>query len=68
MKPRLLAIAGSLTDTVRHLVDGQISIGRDEANQLCLNRFRGLAQALHNPAGGRSHMNSSISTATTAPS
>ena len=36
MKPRLLAIAGSLTNTVRQLVDGQISIGRDEANQLCL--------------------------------
>ncbi|HEX3374515.1 MAG TPA: sigma 54-interacting transcriptional regulator [Edaphobacter sp.] len=36
MKPRLLAIAGSMTNTVRHLVDGQISIGRDEANQLCL--------------------------------
>ncbi len=36
MKPRLLAIAGSLTDTVQQLVDGQISIGRDQANQLCL--------------------------------
>ncbi len=36
MKPRLLAIAGSLTNTVRHLVDDQISIGRDEASQLCL--------------------------------
>jgi transcriptional regulator with GAF, ATPase, and Fis domain len=36
MKPRLLAIAGSLTNTVRPLVDGQLSIGRDEANQLCL--------------------------------
>ncbi|MCU1248120.1 MAG: Response regulator of zinc sigma-54-dependent two-component system [Edaphobacter sp.] len=36
MKPRLLAIAGSMTNTVRQLVDGQISIGRDEANQLCL--------------------------------
>src|SRR5260370_29662287 len=36
MKPRLLAIAGSLTNTVRQLVDGQISIGRDEASQLCL--------------------------------
>jgi len=31
MKPRLLAIAGSLTNTVRPLVDGQLSIGRDEA-------------------------------------
>jgi Nif-specific regulatory protein len=36
MKPRLLAIAGAMTNTVRQLVDGQISIGRDEANQLCL--------------------------------
>jgi transcriptional regulator with GAF, ATPase, and Fis domain len=36
MKPRLLAIAGSLTNTVRQLVDGQISIGRDGSNQLCL--------------------------------
>ena len=36
MKPRLLAIAGAMTNTVRHLVDGQISIGRDEANLLCL--------------------------------
>jgi len=36
MQPRLLAISGSLTGTVRPLVDGQISIGRDESNQLCL--------------------------------
>jgi len=36
MKPRLLAIAGSMTNTVQQLVDGQISIGRDEANQLRL--------------------------------
>ena len=36
MKPRLLAISGSLAGTVRELADGQISIGRDEANQLCL--------------------------------
>jgi transcriptional regulator with GAF, ATPase, and Fis domain len=36
MQPRLLAITGSLTGTVRQLVDGQISIGRDDANQLCL--------------------------------
>jgi Nif-specific regulatory protein len=36
MKPRLLAIAGSMTNTVRQLVDGRISIGRDEANQVCL--------------------------------
>jgi Nif-specific regulatory protein len=36
MKPRLLAISGSLAGTVRELTDGQISVGRDEANQLCL--------------------------------
>jgi transcriptional regulator with GAF, ATPase, and Fis domain len=36
MQPRLLAISGSLTGTVRPLIDGQISIGRDESNQLCL--------------------------------
>src|SRR6202022_3759698 len=36
MQPRLLAISGSLTGTVRQLVDGQTSIGRDESNQLCL--------------------------------
>ncbi len=36
MQPRLLAITGSLTGTVRQLVNGQISIGRDDANQLCL--------------------------------
>jgi transcriptional regulator with GAF, ATPase, and Fis domain len=36
MQPRLLAITGSLTGTVRQLVDGQISIGRDDTNQLCL--------------------------------
>jgi transcriptional regulator with GAF, ATPase, and Fis domain len=36
MKPRLLAISGSLTGTVQPLVDGQLSIGREEANQLCL--------------------------------
>jgi Nif-specific regulatory protein len=36
MKPRLLAIAGAMTNTVQHLVDGQISIGRDEVNQLRL--------------------------------
>jgi len=68
MKPRLLAIAGSLTNTVRQLVDGQISIGRDEANQLCLmdsavSRRHCAIQEVH----GR-YMNSSISTATTAPS
>ncbi|WP_051978676.1 sigma 54-interacting transcriptional regulator [Edaphobacter aggregans] len=36
MKPRLLVISGSLPGTVRHLVEGQFFIGRDEANQLCL--------------------------------
>jgi transcriptional regulator with GAF, ATPase, and Fis domain len=36
MKPRLLAISGSLTGTVQPLVDGQLSIGREESNQLCL--------------------------------
>jgi len=36
MQPRLLAISGSLTGTVRQLVGGQTSIGRDESNQLCL--------------------------------
>ena len=37
MQPRLLAISGSLKGTVRPLVEGQISIGRDESNQLRLN-------------------------------
>jgi transcriptional regulator with GAF, ATPase, and Fis domain len=36
MKPRLLAISGSLAGTVRELTDSQISVGRDETNQLCL--------------------------------
>ncbi|WP_035356350.1 FHA domain-containing protein [Edaphobacter aggregans] len=36
MQPRLLAISGSLTGTVRQLIDGQLSIGRDESNQLCM--------------------------------
>ena len=36
MKPRLLAISGSLTSTVQPLVDGQLSIGRDESSQLLL--------------------------------
>ena len=36
MKPRLLAISSSLAGTVRELTDSQISVGRDEANQLCL--------------------------------
>ena len=37
MKPRLLAISGSLAGTVRELSDSQISVGRDEANQLRLS-------------------------------
>ena len=36
MKPRLLALSGSLTGTVQPLVDGCLSIGRQESNQLCL--------------------------------
>ena len=36
MKPRLLAISGTLTGTVHPLVDGRLSIGRQESNQLCL--------------------------------
>jgi transcriptional regulator with GAF, ATPase, and Fis domain len=45
MKPRLLAISGSLTGTVRELSDSPISVGRLEANQLCLS----------DPAVSRSH-------------
>jgi two-component system response regulator HydG len=37
MKPRLLAISGSLTGTIRELIDSPISVGRLEANQLCLS-------------------------------
>ena len=33
MQPRLLAISGPLTGTVRPLIDGRISIGLDESNQ-----------------------------------
>jgi len=36
MQPRLLAISGTHTGTVRHLAEGPLSIGRDEANHLCL--------------------------------
>ena len=36
MKPRLMAISGSLSGTVRQLIDGQISIGREDSNSLCL--------------------------------
>src|ERR1700737_2927893 len=37
MKPRLLAISGSLTGTVQPLVDGRLSIGCEESSQLCLS-------------------------------
>lgn len=37
MQPQLVAIAGSLIGSARHLVDGQLSIGRDSSNQLCLS-------------------------------
>ena len=53
MQPRLLTISGSLTGTVRPLVDGHISIGRDESNQLCLIDTVVSPQTLHDPAGGR---------------
>src|SRR5271170_5595879 len=36
MKPRLMAISGSLRGTVRPLIDGQISIGRGDSNHVCL--------------------------------
>ena len=36
MQARLLAISGSLTGTVLPLIDGPVSIGRDESNQLCV--------------------------------
>ena len=36
MQPRLLVISGSLTGTVRPLLDGHISIGLDESSQLRL--------------------------------
>ena len=35
MQPRLLVISGSLTGTVRPLIDGQVSIGLDESDELC---------------------------------
>jgi transcriptional regulator with GAF, ATPase, and Fis domain len=37
MKPRLLAISGSMTGTVQPLIDGRLSIGREESSQLCLS-------------------------------
>jgi Nif-specific regulatory protein len=36
MQPRLIAISGLLTGTVHPVIDGSLSIGRDEANTLCL--------------------------------
>jgi transcriptional regulator with GAF, ATPase, and Fis domain len=36
MKPRLMAISGSLRGTVQQLIDGQISIGRSDSNHVCL--------------------------------
>jgi transcriptional regulator with GAF, ATPase, and Fis domain len=36
MKPRLMAISGSLRGTVRELIDGQISIGRETSNHFRL--------------------------------
>jgi transcriptional regulator with GAF, ATPase, and Fis domain len=36
MRPRLVAISGSLTGAVRHFAAGQVSIGRDESNELRL--------------------------------
>ena len=50
VKPRLMAISGSLQGSVRHLIDGQISIGRGDTNHFCLKDSCGLTQALHDPA------------------
>ena len=36
MKPRLMAVSGSLRGTVRHLIDGRITIGRADSNHFCL--------------------------------
>jgi transcriptional regulator with GAF, ATPase, and Fis domain len=36
MKPRLMAISGSLRGTIRPLTDGQISIGRGDSNHVCV--------------------------------
>jgi transcriptional regulator with GAF, ATPase, and Fis domain len=43
MQPRLLAISGLHSGIVRQLVDGHISIGRDELNELRLNE-RGVSR------------------------
>ena len=36
MKPRLMAVSGSLRGTVRHLLDGRITVGRASSNHFCL--------------------------------
>jgi transcriptional regulator with GAF, ATPase, and Fis domain len=36
MKPRLMAISGSLRGAVRYLAHGQISIGRGDSNHVCV--------------------------------
>ena len=36
MQPRLVAISGFLTGTVHRLVEGPLTLGRDEGNTLCL--------------------------------
>jgi transcriptional regulator with GAF, ATPase, and Fis domain len=44
MKPRLMAISGSLRGTVRQLIDGQMSIGRSDSNHLCLPMDRAVSR------------------------
>ena len=39
MNPRLIAISGSLKGTIFPLADGDISLGRDGANSICLNEL-----------------------------
>ena len=34
--PRLVAVSGPLRGTARQLIDGQLSVGRDDSNGLCL--------------------------------
>jgi transcriptional regulator with GAF, ATPase, and Fis domain len=36
MQPRLVAISGLLSGSVHRLIDGSLSIGRDDSNALCL--------------------------------
>ena len=47
MKPRLMAISGSLRGTVRPLVDGQMSIGREDSNTSAFDGSCSLAETLH---------------------